>query len=478
MATRLGLPVSTTHSIMGGLIGVGFATIGGSKVNWGWGGVSQVFAAWLIAPAIAGAFSAIIFLFSKHGIMNRSNPAKKAAVSIPFYFFLTVSLIVMLIAWKGAKERISLNGGEIAGTILGSGAGVAVLSAVFLVPFAYRKATRKDWQLKWYHVFQGPRLLKRGEVPPAPPGLENAGIPNYYPDHKTVAELDAIRAANRAAQPVSPEEPGLDKEKALDGETDAVPTPTRDCDDVVTTFDVDQAIAPVPAKARVRPEGKWFTPAVAFYYFKQFAFRGVEQDVVSAQKKHSMLSGDLEKTHAHAARFDNNAEYMFSFLQILTATAASFTHGANDISNAVGPYATIYEIWRNGAIKNDPVPYWILAFGGCALVLGLWLYGYRIMRNLGNRLTLMSPARGFSMELGTCITLVFATRLKLPVSTTQCITGAIVGVGLCNGDWRAINWRMVGWVYFGWFITLPVTAIFSGCLMGIIINAPRYGLPI
>ena len=61
----------------------------------------------------------------------------------------------------------------------------------------------------------------------------------------------------------------------------------------------------------------------------------------------------------------------------------------------------------------------------------------------------------------------------LPVSTTQCITGATVGVGLCNGDWRSINWRVVGWIYMGWFITLPVAAIFSGALMGFIINAPQ-----
>lgn len=108
--------------------------------------------------------------------------------------------------------------------------------------------------------------------------------------------------------------------------------------------------------------------------------------------------------------------------------------------------------------------------------MGLWTYGYNVMRNLGNRLTLQSPSRGFSVSLGSVATVILATRLKLPVSTTQCITGATVGVGLCNGEWRAVNWRMVAWIYFGWFITLPVTGIISGCLMGIIINAPRWGM--
>jgi sodium-dependent phosphate transporter len=114
-------------------------------------------------------------------------------------------------------------------------------------------------------------------------------------------------------------------------------------------------------------------------------------------------------------------------------------------------------------------------FGGASIVLGLWTYGYNIMRNLGNRITLHSPSRGFSMELGSALTVVFATRLALPVSTTQCIIGATLAVGLCTGDLKAINWRVVAWTYAGWLVTLPITGLISGLLMGFIINAPRFG---
>jgi phosphate/sulfate permease len=114
-------------------------------------------------------------------------------------------------------------------------------------------------------------------------------------------------------------------------------------------------------------------------------------------------------------------------------------------------------------------------FGGAAIDIGLWTYGYNIMRNLGNRITLHSPSRGFSMELGAALTVVLATRLSLPISTTQCISGATVAVGICTGNIKAINWRMVAWIYFGWIITLPITGVVAGCLMGIIINAPRFG---
>lgn len=93
IATKVGLPVSTTHSIMGGVIGMGIATVGASQVNWGWSGVSTVFVAWVTAPGIAGCFGAIIFLITKYGVMRRRNPVKWSFVSVPIYFIITSSLI-------------------------------------------------------------------------------------------------------------------------------------------------------------------------------------------------------------------------------------------------------------------------------------------------------------------------------------------------------------------------------------------------
>jgi sodium-dependent phosphate transporter len=133
-------------------------------------------------------------------------------------------------------------------------------------------------------------------------------------------------------------------------------------------------------------------------------------------------------------------------------------------------------IWNSGELSSkSPVPVWVLVYGGAAIVIGLWTYGYNIMRNLGNRLTLHSLSRGFSMELGSATTVILAARLALPISTTQCITGATVGVGLCSGTWP-INWKMTDWICAGWIITLPVAGIIAGCLMGIVINATRWGL--
>lgn len=479
-ATRVGLPVSTTHSIMGGVIGMGIAVLGASGIQWvgsGGGtaainaGVVQVFLAWIIAPGIAGCFGAIIFTITKYGVMLRRNPVWKAFALVPVYFGVTASLLTMLLLWKGGNYTITLTDPEVAGTIVGVGAAWALFICVTLMPWLYRVVIRDDWQLRWWHIPLGPLLLRRPDPPPPPSNHQT--VRDYYAGHLTAEELAARRAGQRGDVEASLGVGGDDNQAAeTKGHSD--PSSDHEAEDHLPEY-AGKLVGP-------RPDGVWYSAPVLFWLFKRALFRGVDQDVVSQQTQgKSVLSGDLEKMHAHAAHYNNRAEYMYSFLQVMTAATASFTHGANDISNAIGPYATIFQIWDTGKLpakdKAD-VPLWILAFGGVWLVIGLWTYGYNIMKNLGNRITLHSPSRGFSMELGSAITVILATRLKLPVSTTQCITGATVGVGLCSGTWRTINWRMVAWIYMGWIITLPCAGIISGCLMGIIINAPRWGYTI
>lgn len=93
IATRLGLPVSTTHSIIGGVIGVGIAALGTGGVNWGINGVSQVFLAWVTAPGIAGIFGATIFLCTKYGVLRRKNPVMAAFIAVPIYFAITSGIL-------------------------------------------------------------------------------------------------------------------------------------------------------------------------------------------------------------------------------------------------------------------------------------------------------------------------------------------------------------------------------------------------
>ena len=351
--------------------------------------------------------------------------------------------------------------------------GVVILQAIFVLPFLWVRIIREDWTLRWHHLLHGPFLLKRPPPPPTPLGYVKPQIKDYYRGHLTTEELAYVRASEillQSVQTPNGELPNMDNDK----EDDLIlPLPALSLSSPgaparVHFGDPDIFIPP-------RPVGPWNSWPVMGWRINRFLLRGIEKDVISMQKRNAVLKWDLEDMHARAEHFDNRAEYMFSALQILTAAAASFTHGANDVANAIAPFTTAYEVWRSGTILDlAQVPVWVLAFGGGAIVLGLLTFGYHVMRTLGNRLTLISPSRGFCMELATAVTVLMATRLKLPVSTTQCITGATVGVGLANGDWRCINPKLVGWIYLGWIITVPVTALISGALMAFILNAPSW----
>jgi PiT family inorganic phosphate transporter len=98
------------------------------------------------------------------------------------------------------------------------------------------------------------------------------------------------------------------------------------------------------------------------------------------------------------------------------------------------------------------------------------------MRAVGNRITQMSPIRGFSVELGSAITVLMASRLALPVSTTQCLVGASMGVALMNYDLKAVNWRQLAWIFFCWAVTLPGAALISGIITVMAVNTPRFGM--
>jgi len=311
----------------------------------------------------------------------------------------------MLLLWKGGSYKIDLTDAQVAGTIVGVGAGFGILVACTLMPWLYRVVICDDWQLRWWHIPLGPLLLRRGEVPPPPEGVSPV-VKNYYEGRLTKEELEARRAAARGDVEASAANGGSDSvEQKLNGASSS--------NDIA----IEPAV-PVPQRKSLvgpKPDGKWYESKVLFWYFKWLLLRGVDKDVVNATSTNSALARNLEEVHAYAAHYDNKAEYMYSFLQIMTAATASFTHGANDIANAIGPYATVFQIWNQGLVPasgKSQVPTWILVFGGCCLVLGVWTYGYHIMRNLGNRLTLQSPSRGFSMELGAAITVILATRLS------------------------------------------------------------------
>lgn len=156
-----------------------------------------------------------------------------------------------------------------------------------------------------------------------------------------------------------------------------------------------------------------------------------------------------------------NVEKTFSLLMIFTACAMAFAHGSNDVANAVGPLAAIADVLHHGYVSDKALmPSWILLLGGIGIVVGLALYGHKVIATVGTDVTELTPSRGFAATLATAATVVFASGTGMPVSTTHTLVGAILGVGMARGL-TAINLKVIYKIITSWVITLPIGAFLS-----------------
>lgn len=491
VATSIGMPVSTTHSIVGAVIGAAIAAKGARNIHWGWNGVAQIIASWFIAPVIAGCFASIIFLINKYVVLERrtfKQSLQAALIMVPVLVFVVFAILTMLIVWKGAPQLKldKLSGSTTVASILGVGAVAFVIYMISFYPYYRRKLVYNDWTLKWYDIaLQGPYLYFKSvdEIPPMPDNHQL--VIDYYEGRRGIEEI-----STNSSDSSENNDKDLERKPTNNNNNNS----TNNNEDMRITQknekDVAEIVSSTPnlSEEAVAQQEKQSTRQIWWSLFKQgpkqwpyllwlVVSHGFTQDIIHNQVHHKdILAGNLSQMHSKSKFYDNKIEFLFSLLQAITAATMSFAHGANDIANATGPLSTVYLVWNTNTIgKKADVPIWVLCYAAAALVIGVWTYGYRIMANLGNKLILQSPSRGFSIELGAAITTIMATRLSIPVSTTQSAVGATVFVGLCNKDFRTVNWRMVAWCYLGWIFTLPIAGLIAGLLNAIIIHAPRFG---
>ncbi len=154
-----------------------------------------------------------------------------------------------------------------------------------------------------------------------------------------------------------------------------------------------------------------------------------------------------------------NVEKVFAILMIVTACAMAFAHGSNDVANAIGPLAAVVSIVDNGGeiSAKSAIAWWILPLGGFGIVAGLAIFGHKVIATIGQGITHLTPSRGFAAELAAACTVVIASGAGLPISTTQTLVGAVLGVGMARGI-AAINLGVVRNIVVSWVITLPVGA--------------------
>ena len=152
-------------------------------------------------------------------------------------------------------------------------------------------------------------------------------------------------------------------------------------------------------------------------------------------------------------------EQQMARFQVISACFVAFAHGSNDVGNAVAPLAAIAYIRRTGSfpLEDFSVPLWILVLGGAGIVIGLAIWGEKVIATVGEGIIQLQPSGGFCAELATATTVLLASRFGLPVSTSHALVGAVVGVGLVKG-WKSVRWQTLLSIGSAWLVTIPIAA--------------------
>jgi len=309
LATRLGFPVSTTQTVVGALIGVGFASQAGLKWAWQSGSISQIAASWAIAPLLAGAFSAIIFGTLKYGVLERQDSLKAAMQLIPFYLAFTAAILALFIVVEAptAPSLEEFGTGKVVGIVLGVFFGVLLIAYIFFMPYFKRRIIREDSRIRFYHIPLGPLLLR--ENPPLYfPGKGTEYVKDYYEDsygeaHDAGKNGHSVQNTSQYSGSPTPDDahktvdmPPADPEKFSAGPTTGLrrrgkPGPH------------ERFLAPVKNLS-------WASPAKWWGYFKFVVLQGVTRDCVSHD------SALLQAVHSKARKYDVRVEHLWTYCQV------------------------------------------------------------------------------------------------------------------------------------------------------------------
>ena len=186
---------------------------------------------------------------------------------------------------------------------------------------------------------------------------------------------------------------------------------------------------------------------------------------------------EIAGVEENAEQFDQRTEASFKILQVFSACCVTFAHGSGEVGYMAGPLSTIWIAYNNNLGKPLPdkgaAEYWILVLAAASLVCGLAIYGKRVTRVVGKEMAKVSAARGFSAELSTAIVIMVAAQYGLPTSSSQCITGGIVGIGVVEGVAKGVNWKQFGYQFASWINTIFVMALGVAAIFKQGLEAPQ-----
>lgn len=361
LASYYGWPVSTTHAIVGGVVGFG-AVVGGIEAIY-WENVAFIVSSWVLSPLFGGILSYALFNILRKKILYTADPVAAAKKITPVLVFIVTTTLSLIMIFKGL-QNINLEF-----TIFQACVVCLAIGAV-------------GYGLSYY-------LVNRIKDIPVPMKAHPYSAEVY-------SELDKARKHLEQLQTVCRGEAQQYQLTILLEELDNL-------------------------SQTLQPE--------------------VDRRVMSAEY--------------------TTVEKIFGYLQIMSACLMAFSHGANDVANAIGPLSAAIAVLSTGAIvAHAVVPTWALALGGFGIVVGLATWGWRVIETIGKKITELTPTRGFAAEFGAAMTILVASRLGLPISTTHTLVGSVIGVGLARGI-GALDLTMTRDIVISWVVTVPLSAVIT-----------------
>jgi len=370
IATWMSWPVSTTHSIVGAVVGFGCIALGFNGVLWNQ--VGLISAGWVISPLISATVAYVVFGILLKTVFHKRDPVGAARRTAPKLVFILMFVMTGLTCYKGLKplwKKWDMDPKDPTFMLM------VVLVAIVLgiIGFFITKFSLANF--------------KREET-----GSESGSNPVLDADvsrslAKTIKHLQRVRNSSI----------GEMQEKATALLTDAESLQDSALEQITTNTD----------------------------------------------------SAELRQV-----------EKIFSVLQIFTACLVAFAHGSNDVANAIGPLSAAFQaVTEHEILATSNTPGWALLLGGVGIVIGLATWGWKVIKTVGEKITELTPSRGFCAEFAAAITILFASVLPigLPISTTHTLVGAVLGVGLARGI-NALNLKTMRDIVAGWAITIPAGA--------------------
>ncbi|CAH8462103.1 unnamed protein product [Schistosoma turkestanicum] len=467
VATFFRLPVSGTHSIVGATMGFSLVIFGLNAIQWK--GLLKIVGSWFLSPVLSGLASIGVFFLLRVLVLSKEDPLEPALRLIPGFFGTVVLVNSFSIFYEGPPmlkfDKIPLYGVF----ILSCGLGIIT---VLLVKFIWVPIVRR-------HILTG----------------ESSGhiLKSYFSRKSKKKSSDTVDDKYQSVMDSKSCKLSIGKHESIDMDTYA---PQTDGEAVIGFRNVDnkdkleqftnennnviQGVKnpnEVSSQFDVKPSNPDEMDRNSNQLNMTLGYSSNDQNAIG-DGSHNLTNGKVnvssppnlstigeEPDHSDLIK-DRPAEaQVFSSLQIITAVFGSFAHGGNDVSNAIGPLIGLWLIATTQLVDSSKTTdLWILVYGGVGISVGLWIWGRRVIQTLGEDLSQMTPSSGVSIEIGSALTVLIASKIGLPISTTHCKVGSVVFVGRARSK-DNVNWGIFRNILLAWLVTLPAAGAISALLM-------------